>query len=186
MKATSTISQLKKRTRSDDFDLDAALKRGAAFIEVLRKRPPLEILDNSDAEMGCMNGPAATSQKSQVPVEIRNHLTILNYVVGFKPSPFGANSPVRYCSPIDYELAKFRDYFSISLDPSLFADAPNTEAFRKRLNCSFVFYDTSAFNVVSDSQANDETYSAYNFYTDLKDALDLQDELYSKPYRLAR
>lgn len=29
----------------DDFDLNAALVRGAKFIEVLRKRPPLEISD---------------------------------------------------------------------------------------------------------------------------------------------
>lgn len=44
-----------KETTSDDFDLEEALKRGAAFIEVLKKRPPfLEVQDYSDEEMGCM------------------------------------------------------------------------------------------------------------------------------------
>lgn len=38
----------------DDFDLEEALKRGAAFIEVLKKRPPLELQDYADEEMGCM------------------------------------------------------------------------------------------------------------------------------------
>ena len=37
----------------DDFYLEEALKRGEAFIEVLKKRPPLELQDYSD-EVGCM------------------------------------------------------------------------------------------------------------------------------------
>ncbi|MGI1988605.1 hypothetical protein [Shewanella glacialipiscicola] len=75
MKATSATSQLKKRTRSDDFDLDAALKRGAAFIEVLRKRPPLELYDDSDAEMGCMNAPSNARKVETMAMKSASALT---------------------------------------------------------------------------------------------------------------
>lgn len=44
------LNELRNKTYLDSkdedaFDLDAALVRGAKFIEVLRKRPPLEISD---------------------------------------------------------------------------------------------------------------------------------------------
>lgn len=43
-----------KETTSDDFNLEEALKRGAAFVEVLKKRPPLEVQAYADEEMGYM------------------------------------------------------------------------------------------------------------------------------------
>jgi hypothetical protein len=43
-----------KETTSDDFNLEEALKRGAAFVEVLKKRPPLEVQDYAEEEVGCM------------------------------------------------------------------------------------------------------------------------------------
>lgn len=42
------------KEHDDDFYLEEALKRGEAFIEVLKKRPPLEVQGYSDEEMGCM------------------------------------------------------------------------------------------------------------------------------------
>ncbi|MEI8602312.1 hypothetical protein P4S55_16430 [Shewanella sp. PP-Sp27a-2] len=50
MKATSAIAQLKKRTRSDDFDLDAALHRSAAFLESYKNSPPVKLVDTSENE----------------------------------------------------------------------------------------------------------------------------------------
>lgn len=45
---------MNKEHEDDDFDLEGALKRGAAFIEVLKKRPPLEMQEYDDEEVGCM------------------------------------------------------------------------------------------------------------------------------------
>lgn len=42
------------KEHDNDFNLEEALNRGAAFIEVLKKRHPLELKDYSDEEIGCM------------------------------------------------------------------------------------------------------------------------------------
>jgi hypothetical protein len=163
MKSTSTIAQYKKRTHSDDFNLDAALQRSAAYLETVKNSVPFIMSDeDAELEMGGMTTPMPTwrdmlareeALKSESNTRKNEAITEVEWVEivsGLKRLKIidTANVNWLYISSHNYQSSILEKKWNKSTSP-YFSFAYFTEAVSK------ICTSVSARNVVSDRKKYD-------------------------------